>query len=263
MRKVVTLVFAVALLGTAPTAYTLSSTDPVLHDCRDAYTSKRLPDATAALLALQHQCELELQHNNRRRMDVDLVELRLALLRLHIALHSVTATDRALPKTIDPMFAGDAAAILATIYKGNDSARYESAIIRAAWLAAKSEVPLAAAEAAIREAIVIYVRRGDYVSAGKLIQHLKEPVLSNQTENGQLLIDLLQGDHGSHIRDAITNIAAKWGSDHVAIVGPIDYVIAETYKSADKTEYIRWLNVAEGNDFKPASVELRHRAKIN
>ena len=189
-------------------------------------------------------------------MEYELDQSRLALLRIHIALRSVTRSDRTLPKTIGPIFAGDAAAILATIYKGKNAGKYESAIIRAAWLAASSQVPGKAAESAIREAITIYVGRRDYASAGKLIQHLKEPVLSNQIENGQLLIDLLQGGHALQVRDAITNLVGKWGARHIAIIGPIDYVIAETYRSDDNEKYRHWLNMAEGNDFKEASIEL-------
>ena len=256
IRRFLTLLFAAAMLGPGLAAYAQSYVGSGSHACEDAYAGKKLPDATASLLALQHQCELAVQQNNKPHMEYEFTQSRLALLRIHIALHSVTASDRALPKTLDPTFAGDAAAILATIYKGKDTANYETAIIQAAWLAASSQVPLDSAEDAIREAIVIYVARGDYASAGKLIQHLKEPVLSTQIENGQLLIDLLQGEHSSDIRDAIKTIVGKWGSDHVAIVGPIDYVVAETYKATDRAEYIRWLNVAEGNDYEPASVDL-------
>ena len=257
IRRFLTLVFAITMLGAEPKTYAQSKINSASDGCWDAYRAQTLPDAAAALLALQHQCELALQYRSKWRMDLDKAELRLALLRIHIALHSINASDRALPKTIGPdYFAGDAVAILATIYKGKDTRRYDAAIIRAAWLAANSQIRLKYEEATIREAILIYVARGDYKSANRLIPHLEEPVLSNQTENGQLLIDLLQGRHASYVRDAIVSLANKWGADHVAILGPIDYVIAETYKSEDRAKYLQWLNVAERNDFEQASAEL-------
>jgi hypothetical protein len=256
IRWLLSFVLIAIVIVAQSTSYAQSQGRAESHNCRDAYESNNLPRAKASLLALQHQCELAVRSNSRPHMEYELAKSKLALLRIHIALHAVTAKDRALPDTIGHPFAGDAAAVLATIYKGKDMARYEAAIIRAAWLAASSQVPLTDAEAAIRAAIVIYMRRGDYASAGRLIEHLKEPVLSNQVDNGQLLIDLLQGEHAVKIRDAAARLVEQWHPRHVGMVGPIAYVIAEAYKPDDNIQFMHWLDVAEGNDFKEASVAL-------
>lgn len=256
VRGVLTLLLATAILGAQSIAHTQDKVDSVSQRCEDAYPEKDLPRARTQLLELQHQCELAIQRNSRPPIHLEFIESRLALLRIHIGLHSLTASDRALPKTLDPYFGAEAAAILATIYKAKDTSRYEQGIIQAALLAARSETPNGFTQPVIREAILICVARGDYATASKLIPHLEEPVLSTQTENLQLVIDLLQGKHAPRVREAIIGLANKWGSRHVAMVGPIDYVIAESYKAEDRAKYLHWLNMAEGNDFEQASEEL-------